>query len=113
MAISSDIFQVFDDMEWEKVDDFIERKIYGYDDKIMLVNVKFKTGGIGYQHQHPHSQTTYVVSGVFEVTVGDVTKTLKTGDGFYVPPNVMHGAINKEGGILIDVFSPHREDFLA
>ncbi|RMF21080.1 MAG: cupin domain-containing protein, partial [Bacteroidetes bacterium] len=31
---------------------------------------------------------------------------------FYVPPNVLHGCVCKKDGVLIDVFSPHREDFL-
>ena len=37
---------------------------------------------------------------------------LKTGDSFYIPPNVLHGAICTEAGELIDVFSPIREDFM-
>ncbi|MBI9071485.1 MAG: cupin domain-containing protein [Melioribacteraceae bacterium] len=112
MKETSEIFQLGDTIKWEKVDDKLERKILGYDDKIMLVKVHFKEGGIGYKHSHFHSQTTYVESGKFEVTVGNETKVLKAGDGFYVPPNVEHGAVNLEDGILIDVFSPVREDFL-
>jgi quercetin dioxygenase-like cupin family protein len=54
-----------------------------------------------------------VVSGSFKVTIGDETKVLNGGDAFYIPPNVMHGAICLEDGILIDVFSPIREDFMG
>ncbi|MCG8333261.1 MAG: cupin domain-containing protein, partial [Proteobacteria bacterium] len=32
--------------------------------------------------------------------------------GFYIPPGVDHGAVALEDGILIDVFSPLREDFI-
>jgi quercetin dioxygenase-like cupin family protein len=101
-----------DDITWETVGEGVQRQIMGYDDKIMLVNVKFDKGGVGIMHEHYHSQVTYVVSGKFELTIGGETKTVKGGDAFYVPPHVLHGAICLEGGVLIDVFSPIREDFM-
>ncbi|GFZ87043.1 cupin [Aquaticitalea lipolytica] len=100
------------DLEWEEVGEGVKRKIMGYDDKIMLVKVHFKKGGIGYKHEHYHSQVTYVESGAFEFSIGEETKTVKGGDTVYIPPHVLHGAICKEEGILIDVFSPIREDFI-
>ena len=36
-----------------------------------------------------------------------------TGDSFYVHPNLEHGAVCRSAGVLIDVFSPMREDFLG
>ena len=100
-------------IEWEEVAPGMSRKIMGYDDKIMMVKVRFDKGGIGQRHSHVHSQTTYVVNGSFEVAIGDEKKVLKEGDGFYIPPHVEHGAVCLEAGILIDVFSPIREDFMT
>jgi len=105
-------FLMSKDIEWETVGEGVKRKIMAYDDKIMLVHVAFDKGGIGPMHQHYHSQVTYVVSGSFDVTIDGKTETLKTGDSFYIPPNVLHGAICTEAGELIDVFSPIREDFM-
>lgn len=105
-------FLLGDEMDWEEVGAGVKRKIMGYDDKIMLVNVAFEKGGIGPMHEHYHSQVTYVVSGQFELTIGAVTKIIKGGDSFYIPPHILHGAICLEEGILIDVFSPIREDFM-
>jgi quercetin dioxygenase-like cupin family protein len=101
-----------DDMEWEVVGEGLKRKIMAYDDKIMLVKVQFEVGAIGVMHEHYHSQVTYVESGEYELTIGQKTKTVKGGDAFYIPPHVMHGAICKKAGVLIDVFSPIREDFM-
>jgi len=109
---SSQVFLLGDDIEWEDLGGGIKRKIMGYDDNIMLVNVHFEEGGIGAMHNHYHAQVTYVASGEFEFTVGDEIKLVKEGDGLYIPPNVMHGTICKKSGILIDVFSPIREDFM-
>ncbi len=105
-------FLMSEALEWETVAEGVERQIMGYDDRIMLVKVNFEEGGIGQMHQHHHSQVTYVVSGSFELTIGEETRTVKGGDAFYIPPNVLHGAICREAGTLIDVFSPIREDFM-
>ncbi len=108
----SDVFLQGDQIQWEEVAPGMKRQIMGFDDKIMLVKVQFDEGGIGQMHQHHHSQVTYVESGEFELTIGDVTRTVKSGDSFYVPPHEMHGCVCKKKGVLIDVFSPVREDFL-
>ena len=99
-------------LEWEAVGEGVKRKIMTYDDKIMLVKVHFDEGGIGYKHEHYHSQVTYVESGEFEFSIGDEVKIVNGGDSVYIPPHVLHGAICKKAGVLIDVFSPIREDFM-
>jgi len=109
------VAQVFidnDDISWEQVGDGVKRKIMAYDDKLMLVKVHFEKGGVGSLHQHYHSQITHVESGVFEVEIDGKKKELNAGDAFYIPPHLMHGAVCKEAGVLIDVFSPMREDFM-
>ena len=106
-------FVLDQDLEWEKVGEGVKRKIMTFDDKIMLVKVHFDEGGIGYKHEHYHSQVTYIESGEFEFSIGDETKLVKEGDSVYIPPHVLHGAICKKTGVLIDVFSPIREDFMV
>jgi len=105
-------FLLESDMPWEQIDEKLSRQIVGHDDSIMMVKVKFKEGGVGQMHEHYHAQVTYVVHGTFEMTIGDEVKTLKAGDSFYIPPHTMHGCTCTAEGMLIDVFSPHREDFM-
>ncbi|BFM08497.1 cupin domain-containing protein [Halioxenophilus aromaticivorans] len=90
----------------------ITRQVLGYNEQIMMVKVWFEQGSEGYIHSHFHSQVTYIAKGRFEVTVGDEVKTLEEGDCFFMEPNIAHGALCKEAGLLIDVFSPCREDFI-
>ncbi|WP_291914668.1 cupin domain-containing protein [Chitinophaga sp. CB10] len=108
----SQIFQFEKEIPWEQPSPGIERQIFGYDERVMLVKVKFEKGAVGTMHQHPHTQVTYVESGAFEFTIGDETRVIRAGDGCYMPSNVMHGCTCLEAGVLIDTFSPHREDFL-
>ena len=90
----------------------IKRQLYGYDENIMMVRVMFEKGAIGEEHRHVHTQVSYVESGVFEITIAGDTKVLSAGDGFFVPSNELHGSVCLEVGILIDVFTPQRKDFL-
>lgn len=83
-----------------------------YDESLMVVKVEFQAGGVGTVHQHYHTQITHVESGAFEVEIAGEKRVLKGGDAFFIPPNVLHGAVCLEAGILIDVFSPMREDFI-
>lgn len=100
------------EIEWEPTAKGVKRKIMAYDESLMVVKVAFEKGGIGTVHQHPHVQITHVETGLFEVEIGGEKQTLKAGDAFYVPSNAWHGAVCLEAGVLIDVFSPMREDFL-
>ncbi|MBX6360847.1 MAG: cupin domain-containing protein [Acidobacterium ailaaui] len=112
----SQLFNIFylddSDKEWEKVFDGVYRKILGYNDSLMMVKVRID-GGIRFpEHSHPHVQTTYVASGRYEVTVGGHKQVLSSGDSYFVLPDVPHSTVCIESGVLIDVFSPCREDFL-
>ncbi|HEY1055309.1 MAG TPA: cupin domain-containing protein [Emticicia sp.] len=100
------------ELPWEVVNDKIKRKIMSYSKDLMLVKVAFEKGGIGATHKHPHLQISYIASGVFEITINDESKTLKEGDVYFVPSDVLHGAVCIEDGVLIDVFNPMREDFI-
>ena len=112
MKYTSESLLKSSNQDWEQVGPGIQRKITGFNNDIMMVLVKFEEGGIGEPHSHIHSQSTYIESGTFEVTIADKTDLLKQGDCFLVPPNAIHGVVCTEAGTLIDVFSPIREDFM-
>jgi quercetin dioxygenase-like cupin family protein len=97
---------------WQKIDDNLERAIIGYDSSLMQTIVRFKKGGIGYLHQHFHSQVAFIIKGSFEVQIEEEKKILHSGDTFFIPTNKMHGVVCLEEGILVESFSPMREDFL-
>lgn len=97
---------------WQDLGAGVKRKIMAYDESLMVVRVSFAAGSVGTLHQHYHSQITHVERGVFEVEIEGEKKVLKAGDAFYIPPHKIHGCVCKEEGVLIDVFSPMREDFV-
>ncbi len=99
-------------IEWEPVAEGVRRKITSYGDQLMTVLVDFKKGSIGYLHTHPHVQITYVQTGSFEVSIDGKKKILSAGDFYYIAPELEHGVTALEDGLLLDVFTPMRDDFV-
>ena len=99
-------------IEWQTVDDGVERKVLGYDGSLMMVCVRFRQGAVGTLHHHVHRQVSYVAAGSFEVTIDGEKQILGVGDCYFVKPDLVHGVVALEDGLLVDVFSPAREDFL-
>ena len=113
MAPDTSNFMISPRSEAEDLGNGMYRTLLGYDDHILMAKVWFEKGAIGELHAHHHSQVSYVISGTFEVEVDGKKQIMEAGGCFFVPSMALHGAICLEPGILLDVFSPAREDFLA
>jgi quercetin dioxygenase-like cupin family protein len=100
------------DFEWEDLGGGVMRQIMGYNDDLMMVKFKFQKGGVGALHHHIHSQGAVVMSGVFELEIEGEKQILRAGDGYFIEPDLWHGAVCLEDGILIDAFNPQRADFI-
>lgn len=112
--IESDVFFPDEQLVLQEVEvGKLSRKLRARGGKLMMVEVLFKPGAIGYEHAHPHEQMCYCLSGEFVFSVGDESRTISAGDSVYVPASTLHGATCISEGRLLDIFTPQREDFLA
>ncbi len=90
----------------------VTRRVLSESPELMVVEFRFAKDGVGSLHSHPHVQATYVQSGLFEFTIGDKVVLVSPGDSFVIPSLTMHGCRALEEGVLIDTFTPRRDDFL-
>jgi quercetin dioxygenase-like cupin family protein len=90
----------------------LERRIGAHNAKLLLAEHRMAKGWSGAAHSHPHDQIVYVVSGHLRVTAGEKTFEVRTGDSFVVDGGVAHQASALEESVVIDVFTPAREDYL-
>ena len=79
----------------------------------MLVRWEFDKGAVAARHSHPHEQIVVMVHGRLKITVGQEETTMGPDDIVVIPPNVPHEAEALEDTVVIDIFSPPREDFLS
>ena len=78
----------------------------------MVTKMWFKDGDIVPFHSHPNTQSGYIMSGVIRLMTQSSDDRLGPGDAYSIPADLAHSVEVIEGGEVIDVFSPPREDFL-
>ena len=88
------------------------RRILSYNEEMMLVEVTFDQGGIGAAHSHPHRQISYVQSGMFVFTCEGKEHEVGPGDSLLFQADVVHAVKCLEEGVVLDFFTPCRQDFL-
>lgn len=96
----------------EQVAPGVQRRVLAYGKDAMCVENTFEKGAVGALHSHPHTQITYIVSGRFRFTIGEETRDVGPGDTLLKENGVVHGCTCLESGVMIDFFSPMREDFV-
>ena len=81
---------------------------------LMICRFRFKPFLVTPEHRHPHEQMSIVVQGRVRFFVEGEERIASPGDILQFPSNCLHGAtMMDEEVVLIDVFSPIREDFLS
>ncbi|MGM8366187.1 cupin domain-containing protein [Virgibacillus sp. W0181] len=98
--------------EWEQVDLGVKRKIFPPGESIMMMKVHFEKEAEGKLHNHHHEQFTYVLEGEFKFFIDDREQIVKAGETIFIPSNCKHGVLALEEGVLLDTFTPLREDLL-
>jgi quercetin dioxygenase-like cupin family protein len=94
--------------------DGAQRRVLSYGGNLMLVQFTFDAGVSSWLHSHPHEQIGYVVSGEIDVFMeGREPIRLSAGGSYYVPPNVKHNITTHAPTVLVDCFTPMRDDFLT
>jgi quercetin dioxygenase-like cupin family protein len=88
------------------------RKMLARGGSLMVMRVNFAPGAAAPLHSHPHEQVSYIVSGRFEFTVGEETREVGEGDSVYIASGVSHGVKALAHAVIVDVFTPQREDLL-
>jgi quercetin dioxygenase-like cupin family protein len=91
----------------------LTRRVLAFNPKLFLVEHHMKKGWAGAMHSHPHEQLAYVVSGHIQLSCLGKETDLRTGDSFVVRGGVEHGATALEDSVVVDVFTPWREDYLG
>jgi quercetin dioxygenase-like cupin family protein len=83
-------------------------------ERMMICRLQFAPHIVTSVHDHPHEQMTIVERGRVLFVVGDEERVAQEGDILHFPSGCRHGAtMLEEEVVLIDIFTPLREDFLA
>lgn len=81
-------------------------------DKLMTVQAELPKGSIAAKHSHPHEQMSYVVKGGVKIRMKGEEFTLSQGGIVHFPSHEEHELEAVEDTLLLDIFTPVREDFI-
>jgi quercetin dioxygenase-like cupin family protein len=96
----------------EQVSDGIQRQML-VGDQMMICRFRFKPFLVTPEHDHPHEQMTIVERGKVRFFIEGKERIASAGDVLHFPSQTWHGAtMMDEEVVLIDFFTPVREDFL-
>ena len=103
----------WDKVPVEHVNNGIKRQMV-IGQNVMVCRFTFDPFVVTDVHSHPHEQITLVVKGKVRFTIDGQPVIAAPGDVLHFPPENRHGAtMLDEEVVLIDIFSPIREDFLS
>lgn len=96
----------------EPIAEGIERQMI-WGERLMVCRLRLAPRVVTAVHSNPHEQITLVITGRVLFTIDDQVREVGAGDVLHFPAGVRHGAtMLDEEVVLIDIFSPIREDFL-
>jgi len=81
-------------------------------EKTLMGQFSIARGSVIPPHSHPHEQTGFMVSGKLRFNVADEILEVQTGDSWCIPGGAKHSVDALEDSVVIEVFSPVREDYL-
>ena len=90
----------------------VRLKTLVHGEKTHLCEFRINKGSMVPKHSHPHEQTGYLISGRVKFILEDEEFVAEPGDSWCLPGNIVHTAETLEDSVLVEIFSPVREDFL-
>jgi len=77
-----------------------------------FARIHLRAGACVPSHEHPNEQVATVLEGRLRFVVGDDEQIVSAGESMILPPGVPHEVEALADSLVLDVFSPVREDWV-
>jgi quercetin dioxygenase-like cupin family protein len=84
---------------------------YAHGENLTFGYVDIKKGSILPEHNHAQEQITFIIEGQLDMTIGGKLCSLTKGMYYVIPANALHSAVAITDCVVLDAFSPVREDY--
>jgi unsaturated pyranuronate lyase len=95
----------------EQLNDSIGRQML-HTETMTVARIHLAAGAVVPRHQHENEQVANVIAGRLRFVVGEEELLVGAGESIALPANVPHEVTALEDALVIDVFSPVREDWV-
>ena len=89
----------------------VVRRTLATGDQMMIAHVTLDKDAVVPMHHHPHEQVGYVLEGQIQMTIDQEVYQFEVGDSYFIPGDVEHEATAVTDCVVLDVFSPPREEY--
>lgn len=93
--------------------DGITRQTLAYGDQTSMFRFRLDAGSRIPLHSHPHEQTGLMVSGRARFTIAGEVSEVGPGDSWCIAGGVEHALDVVDDSVIVEVFSPVREEYLG
>lgn len=87
------------------------RRTLATGERMMIAHVTLDQGAGVPLHKHPHEQVGYVLEGRIRMTIGGEVYEFEPGDSYFIASEVEHDGLAVTRCVVLDVFSPPREEY--
>ncbi len=77
-----------------------------------IARIRLFAGAVVPSHEHVHEQVATVLDGSLRFVVGDEERLVGVGESVVIPSGVPHSVEALTDSVVLDVFSPVRDDWL-
>jgi quercetin dioxygenase-like cupin family protein len=98
--------------EYRQLLEGVQLKTVVHGERTLMGKFKLQQGAEIPPHSHPHEQAGVLISGKLRFRIGDQTIEAQAGDCWCIPGDVPHSVAVLADAVVVEVFSPVREDYL-
>ena len=98
---------------WIDIAPGIRRRTITHGASMYQMIAKLDAGSRMSEHKHPQEQVVHILEGRMRLIVAGVPRELRRGESHYLASNIPHGVETIEDTMVLDTFSPPRDDYLA
>jgi quercetin dioxygenase-like cupin family protein len=98
-------------MAAEQLNPHIRRKVI-HSGSMTIARLELQKDAVVPEHSHHNEQVSMVEKGALKFAIEGVQKVVRGGESLVIPPHVPHAVIALEDTVVMDVFSPVREDWI-
>ena len=95
----------------EELTPLIGRQVV-HTEAMTIARIHLGAGAVVPTHAHPHEQVATVLEGRLRFVVGDEEHEVARGESMFVASGVPHAVEALEDSLVLDVFSPVRDDWV-
>jgi quercetin dioxygenase-like cupin family protein len=98
-------------LEQEQLNPRVARKLI-HGANMTIARLEIRKGAVVPAHSHVHEQIATVEKGAMKFLIEGGEQIVRAGQSIAIPPHVPHGVEALEDSVVVDVFSPAREDWI-